>query len=313
MKSNIKTNRPYITVIISAHDRKQYLKDAINSVLNQTLDRSLYEIIVVKNFNDREIDKFIKQHNIRDIKFTRNQNLGAKFAEGLKRSRGDVVAFLEDDDLFATNKLAKVYSLFKNNENLVYVHNNGYIIDEEGKIVRRNYAAKEPYFNNSSISLRKDIVDKKFLKKGLVGVDALLYFFALRSGKGIKLLNDKLTLYRSHASLSGSIATKDLDYFVKDRRILVEKVLKETQLYDSYFKRYYSENRELMMSVKQRLNFYKSLFKIFNFEKEDIKTFLYLLYGGKARLAAAALILPRRKLLELLLKAEPSNRTNKQK
>jgi cellulose synthase/poly-beta-1,6-N-acetylglucosamine synthase-like glycosyltransferase len=39
--------KPYISVIITAHDRKEFLKEAINSVINQTLDKSFYEFIVV--------------------------------------------------------------------------------------------------------------------------------------------------------------------------------------------------------------------------------------------------------------------------
>jgi len=41
-------NNPYISVIITAYNRKEFLLDAFNSALNQTLDRSKYEIIVTK-------------------------------------------------------------------------------------------------------------------------------------------------------------------------------------------------------------------------------------------------------------------------
>jgi glycosyltransferase involved in cell wall biosynthesis len=42
--------KPYISVIITAHNRKEFLKEAIQSALNQTLERSNYEILVIKNF-----------------------------------------------------------------------------------------------------------------------------------------------------------------------------------------------------------------------------------------------------------------------
>jgi glycosyltransferase involved in cell wall biosynthesis len=53
-----------ISVIIIAYNRKIFLKDAIKSVLNQSLDRNLYEIIIVKNFNDKDIDDFIDPNGI---------------------------------------------------------------------------------------------------------------------------------------------------------------------------------------------------------------------------------------------------------
>ena len=45
-----------ISVIIVAYNRKMYVKQAVESALNQTYDKNKYEIIVVKNFNDEDID-----------------------------------------------------------------------------------------------------------------------------------------------------------------------------------------------------------------------------------------------------------------
>jgi glycosyltransferase involved in cell wall biosynthesis len=53
-----------ISVIIIAYNRKRYIINAINSALNQTLSKDKYEIIVIKNFNDNVIDKFIGDNNI---------------------------------------------------------------------------------------------------------------------------------------------------------------------------------------------------------------------------------------------------------
>ena len=38
---------PYISVIITAYNRKEFLLNAIKSALNQTLDKKYYEIIVI--------------------------------------------------------------------------------------------------------------------------------------------------------------------------------------------------------------------------------------------------------------------------
>jgi len=39
-----------ISVIISAYNRKEFLKNAIRSVYTQLLDKGLYEVVIVKNF-----------------------------------------------------------------------------------------------------------------------------------------------------------------------------------------------------------------------------------------------------------------------
>ncbi|BAB60035.1 hypothetical protein [Thermoplasma volcanium GSS1] len=114
---------PYISVIIIAYNRKEFLLDAIKSALNQTLDREYYEIIVIKNFQDDTIDNFIKENNIKGI-ISENKSLGGKISEALYVSKGEIVSFLEDDDLFFPNKLREVYDIFISNPNLVYYHNN---------------------------------------------------------------------------------------------------------------------------------------------------------------------------------------------
>jgi len=55
-------NVPYISVIITAYNRREFLLDAFRSALNQTLDRNKYEIIVTKNFTDYKIDNYIKKN-----------------------------------------------------------------------------------------------------------------------------------------------------------------------------------------------------------------------------------------------------------
>ena len=53
--------RPFISVV-TAYSRREFLKYAVKSVINQTLDKSLYEIIVVKNFRDPEVDHTVESN-----------------------------------------------------------------------------------------------------------------------------------------------------------------------------------------------------------------------------------------------------------
>jgi len=47
---------PYISVIVTAYKRRQYLYNALLSLKAQTLSRNKYEVIVVKDFEDPQID-----------------------------------------------------------------------------------------------------------------------------------------------------------------------------------------------------------------------------------------------------------------
>ncbi|MEM0143780.1 MAG: glycosyltransferase [Candidatus Parvarchaeum sp.] len=52
---------PYISVVVIAYNRKKFIRKALLSVLAQTISKSMYEIIVIKGFKDKEIDNFIKK------------------------------------------------------------------------------------------------------------------------------------------------------------------------------------------------------------------------------------------------------------
>ncbi|MCH4816713.1 MAG: glycosyltransferase [Saccharolobus sp.] len=98
---------PYISVIITAYNRKQFLLDAIKSVLNQSLNRNEYEILVAKNFKDDNIDNYLYNNKIKNISIFRSVN-NSYIAEAVKLSSGEIISFLDDDDLFLPTKLENV-------------------------------------------------------------------------------------------------------------------------------------------------------------------------------------------------------------
>ena len=86
-----------ITVIITAYDRKKFILNAVKSVLNQKIQEGNYELIVVKNYNDRTIDSFLDKNGIKNI-YSPDKSLGGKLNQAIKISTGEIIAFLEDDE-----------------------------------------------------------------------------------------------------------------------------------------------------------------------------------------------------------------------
>lgn len=218
---------PYISVIIAAHKRKRFVMDAINSALNQTLSRSKFEIVVVKCFKDREIDRFIASNGITNI-YTKDATLGGKLAKATKRCAGDVVAFLEDDDQFERGRLKEVYDAFRDDNVGVYNNRDRYI-DEFGNplpakdtpYINRKYkvADKEKLAryrdvilgfaqNNSSIAMRKSILRLDILRKvDRVGITMFLLFDAVASDKDLVIDNRVFTVYRVHGDQDTVVIT----------------------------------------------------------------------------------------------------------
>jgi Glycosyltransferases, probably involved in cell wall biogenesis len=165
---------PYISVIITAYNRKEFLLNAIKSAVNQTLDKKYYEIIVIKNFQDENIDNYLLENNIKGI-ISDDISLGGKLNEALNVAKGNVISFLEDDDLFLENKLDTVHNKFKKDANIVYYHNRHVPINKDGKTIEVKIKYS-PDFNMSCISVRKSVLNLHNIKTITYGQDTFIFF-----------------------------------------------------------------------------------------------------------------------------------------
>jgi len=223
-----------ISVIIIAYNRKIFLKDAIKSVLNQSLDRNLYEIIIVKNFKDKDIDDFIDQNGLLNI-FSEDNTILGKFLEGIKNSKGDTIAFLEDDDRFHKDKLKIVNEIFSD-EDVVYYHNAAQYIDEDERFLDRINCGIS--FNLSSISVRKSIIKTELMKNPVTSYmsDFFIYLCAIDSGG--RIITDKrtLTYYMQHKNSSTYLYSDDFINYSKSMLQIFEKSLIACEIFLANFK-----------------------------------------------------------------------------
>ncbi len=221
----------YISVIITAYNRKEYLLNAIKSVFNQTLPKDKYEIIVVKNFNDDKIDDFINRNNIKNILMV--GKLGEFLNAGIKVSNGNILSFLDDDDLFFSNKLEYVYNLFNNDAYLVYYHNNYFPINIKNEYIK--FKNNSPDFNTSCINIKKDIINVDYLKKIFASPDTFMYLCALESNKKVIKNKIKLTYYTVHNSTSNTFKD-NIEEFNNEQLEFINNILYNFYKFNDLFK-----------------------------------------------------------------------------
>ncbi|MEM0061301.1 MAG: glycosyltransferase family 2 protein [Fervidicoccaceae archaeon] len=188
-------NKNFISVIVTAYNRKQYLLDALKSAVNQTLPRDKYEIIVVKNFSDvKEIEDYIKKNNIREINVKKKGVMYHIY--GIRAAKGNILCFLEDDDLFTKDKLEFIYNNFK--DDVVYIRNSYKTVNYKGEVIGGEFNRRID-FNASCISIRKSVIDLRNLDliKPYFGPDMFAFVSAVGKGKIIRV-NKVLSLYRKH-------------------------------------------------------------------------------------------------------------------
>ncbi|MGC8544235.1 MAG: glycosyltransferase family 2 protein, partial [Vulcanisaeta sp.] len=110
--------KPYISVIITEYRPRGFLKYAVRSVLNQSLSKDLFEIVLVKLRKDEFVDRLIEESGGK-VLYLAEAPIGYYLYRGIQESNGDVLVFL-DDDAFAARKLNYIYDLFSQKSNLGY-------------------------------------------------------------------------------------------------------------------------------------------------------------------------------------------------
>jgi len=104
----LKQSRPAITVIIPTHNRAEFLKRAIKSVLAQTWQD--FELIIVDDASTDDTANVVRDYQDERILYHRHDsNLGAPASRntGIAKARGDYIALLDDDDELFPRKLEK--------------------------------------------------------------------------------------------------------------------------------------------------------------------------------------------------------------
>src|SRR4030095_982853 len=97
---------PKVSVIIPTHNRAEFLRSAITSILNQTFQD--FEIIIIDDASKDHTREIIAHFNDARIKVIHNQvSEGAAGARniGIRNSTCEYIAFLDDDDEWLPEKL----------------------------------------------------------------------------------------------------------------------------------------------------------------------------------------------------------------
>lgn len=115
MTKNIKINEPKISIIVPVYNSEKFLEKLINSIIEQTYKN--YELILI---NDGSTDNSLKVIQDYSLKYKniiyetiQNSGPGAARKKGFELCKGDLVFFVDSDDLIPTNdvfqKIANYY------------------------------------------------------------------------------------------------------------------------------------------------------------------------------------------------------------
>ena len=287
-----------ISVILPVFNEQKYIKKAIESVLNQSLDD--FELIVI---NDGSTDSTLDIINgfdddrIKIINQT-NQGPGASRNNALEIASGDYVMFLDGDDWYCEDALETAYSeAVKNSTDISifqiikyndgrYGENSWFNLDNFPKdFENRVFNPHEcgDFLFDISVSASQKIFRNEFLNsiharfpEGIYFEDMPFFFYTFLKAERVSIIKKHLYVRRKHSgSITESVDSKFLDT-VEAGQILMD-IFIENDWYDMYlfdllaFK--INGPRYALMGIEEKYK--EQLFLLIKKDYEQIKSSQY--------------------------------------
>ncbi len=207
-----------VSIIMPAYNSERFIAESIESVLAQTYPH--WELIVIDDGSNDSTASIIKEYSKNDSRikyyYQENQKQGRARNNGISKSNGDWIAFLDHDDLWAPEKLAKQVE-FINNNNVDLVFSDGYIFNSSDKNTDQAFQIKTGFYKGNdalklflqcnripmlSVLVSKNAIDAcgGFEEHPDIqnADDYLLWLRMLAKGFSFYGMPDKLVYYRLH-------------------------------------------------------------------------------------------------------------------
>ncbi len=222
------TNKPLASILINNYNYGHFLRDAIDSALNQTYPHR--EVLVVDDGSTDNSREIIASYGDRIVPVLKeNGGQASAFNAGFAASRGDIICFLDADDFCLPEKLQEVVEGFGDRSDLGWCFHRLKFVDVRETDIRQVYADGQVEIGNTerrehdlrSQIKRGRITDKTFLYTSTSGLcftrslleqilpmplaekhllnDSYLIFTSLGLSKGF-VLKKQLGLYRIHGN-----------------------------------------------------------------------------------------------------------------
>ena len=121
-----------VTAAITTYNRASYLPEAIESVFAQTFTD--YELLVVDDGSTDETGRVLEPYRDR-IRYVHQENGGRSAARNraVREARTPYISFLDSDDRWLPDKLARHVPVLDADERVALVHGHVEVIDAEGR------------------------------------------------------------------------------------------------------------------------------------------------------------------------------------
>ena len=281
-------NQIELSIIVPVYNVEMYVKECLQSLVNQTLDKDNYEIIIV---NDGSKDKsleickeFEEKYDYVKLISQENKGLGAARNLGIKNSRGMYIGFVDSDDYVREDMFEKLLNCAKKDDVDMVICNTARYLEKDKKIVNfptgleenkiyNNEELIETYLSGKIVSMAWNKIYKRHLfddisfDEGIYYEDIYPAYKLIEKSKTAKKIDDYLYIYRIR---EGNITSSFDDKKIKDLNSVILRV-------DKDYKKKSNFNRKLLdafdisylqlsldLYIKNMNYSYKKIYKNFN-------------------------------------------------
>jgi glycosyltransferase involved in cell wall biosynthesis len=220
---------PSISVILPVFNAEKYLKDCIESILEQTLND--FELIIINDGSTDNsisiIESYMKQDDRIILISRKNYGLVETLNDGLRIAKGKYIARMDSDDIARNDRLEKQYDYLETNRDITVVGSLVKVIGDCSEDFKAKALKKYNYVLNDNnqesfllkiglvchptIMFKRDIIYSfgMYRDKYYTSEDYDFYLRLLKKGAKFRILQEELLTKREHMESKSSIERKN--------------------------------------------------------------------------------------------------------
>ena len=313
----MKVTENKICIFLVTYNRKEYLKFALESVLNQSYEN--FTITILDNCSTDGTKEYVESIIDKRIKYIRHEkNLGglANIAYAFEHSEGEYFAVFHDDDILHPTLLEEEIAYLEDHDECVAVSCLSNNIDDVGNYTKetnevvhqiRNYSDKQffrEYMNNQkSLTFPATIYRTNFIKIHKINIksepgpcaDVVLYMDIEKEGGTIAEIPKVLIDYRIYKNQDSSLHLEEMliklvNYLSEDEyysQILKEDEVGQKKYFKWYFRRLLSREVSKCIKYDEAQNYLKIMNEVLGIPIKSVQGYKMLLWTANKLLVPA--------------------------
>jgi glycosyltransferase involved in cell wall biosynthesis len=123
------------SIVVPTYNAEKYLKECLDSIFSQKHDGKT-QVIVVDGMSTDKTLEIAKSYGV-ELICGKDKNEPDALNKGFLLTKGEVVAFLDADDIYQSDTFWLVEHFFETYKSVQWAYGKSYFIDEQGKEIRR--------------------------------------------------------------------------------------------------------------------------------------------------------------------------------